>query len=378
MGFLNQNRFLLRAVVALVVFSGIQLGAAEKDDESFWDKTEVTGSVDLNYHYNINRPTSTGAAVAANGYRVFDVNPNTFNVGLVELAIENNPADWIGFRSDLDFGRDAAFYHAAGLGAATDIFDLQQAYMTLKADVGNGLTFKIGKFVTLHGAEVIEAASNRNASRSLLFNYAIPFTHTGVLVSTPFSDMVSLDVGIVNGWNNVLDNNNGKSFHLMFTVKPTDQITWYLGGSVGPEAAGNDGTYRFLVDTTISYALNDDWTFTLNYDLGQDNTVGGGSGGVDWQGFAAYVDWKSTESFGLTLRGEYYDDDVATLGPPTGATASGRLFEGTLTSHWYLADGLDLRFEFRHDHGNAASFLNGSGTSKRFQDTLGTQLVYSF
>ncbi len=367
------------AVLVALTFSTSPAWSEPKGGDSFWDKTEVTGSVDLNYHYNMNRPTTTAAAAAANGYRLFDVNPNTFRVALVDLAIENNPTDWVTFRTDLDFGQDAAIFHAAGLGAATDIFDLQQAFMALKADVGNGLTFKLGKFVTMHGAEVIEAAANRNASRSLLFNYAIPFTHTGILASYPFSDYVALDLGVVNGWNNVLDNNNGKSIHGMLTIKPIETVTWYLGGTFGPETGGNDRTIRSLLDTTVTYAPVEIWAFTLNYNLGRDAGIAGASSGAaDWQGFAAYADWKTTDTYGFTLRGEYYDDDVGTLGLPTGATASGKLFEGTLTSHWYLTDGMDLRFEYRHDQGNNASFLKGNGTSKKFQDTLGTQLVYAF
>jgi len=368
---------------------------AEQDDGSvtFWKKTKVSGTFDLNYNYNLNRPTTTAVQVAAgtaatNGYRTFDANSNTFNISLVEIALENSPTDWATFRTDLDFGRDVQAYHSFGLsgaaataGVATDIFDLQQAYLALKAEnVGNGLTFKLGKFVTMHGAEVIEASANRNASRGLLFNYAIPFAHTGIMASYPFSDMVALDLGVVNGWNNVLDNNNGKSVHAMFTIKPTEKVTWYLGGTVGPEATARDGLITALLDTTVVYAPLEAWTFTLNYDLGRVQPVTGvTSGGMpDWQGFAAYADWKTADTYGFTLRTEYFDDDVGNLAPLTGAVASGKLFEGTLTSHWYLADGLDLRFEFRHDQGNNTSFLKGNGTSKKFQDTIGSQLVYAF
>ncbi|MBI4196510.1 MAG: porin [Deltaproteobacteria bacterium] len=372
----------------LFVVTSAELFAAEKKEDSFWDKTKVTGSADLNYNYNLNRPTTTpvlaaAGAQAANAYRVFDVSPNTFNVGLVELALENSPADWITFRTDLDFGRDAQFYHARGFGVGTDLFDLQQAFLVFNVDqVGHGLKIKAGKFVTMHGMEVIEAAANYNVSRGLLFNYAIPLTHTGILGSYSFSDQVSLDLGVVNGWNNVTDNNNGKSVHAMLTVKPVETVTFLLGGTVGPEQNGNDRTLRTLIDTSLIYAPTDHWTFAVNYDLGRDGGFGGTNGVADWQGVAAYADWKSGDLLGLTVRGEYLNDDTGAAGimagAATGATASTNLQEGTLTSHLYLADGMDLRFEYRHDHGNFGSFLRGNGTSRRFQDTLGAQLVYSF
>ncbi len=355
--------------------------AEDKEGGSFWDNTKVTGSLDVNYNYNFNRPTTAStAAPATNGYRLFDANANNFNVSLFELAIQNDPTDWFGLRADLDFGRDAATIHSPGLGGA-EFVDLQQAYATLKADIGNGLTFKVGKFVTMHGAEVIESAYNYNASRSFLFNYAIPFTHVGIMASYPFADWLNFDFAIVNGWNAAVDNNNGKSFHTMFTIKPFEKLTWYLGGTFGPEANGVDGQWRTLLDTTLSYAATDALTLALNYDLGRDGALAAGTGsrGIsDWQGIAAYAHWKPVEKFALSLRGEFYKDDVATLGAPTGSTASTKIGEGTLTTHYYIADGLDLRFEFRHDQGNQASFLKGNGTSKKYQDTIASQLVYSF
>lgn len=377
----------IKTIVGILIFSGGLVvmsppTVAGEGSTSFWEKTKVTGSVDVNYNYNLNRPTTTAAATAANGYRVFDGTPNIFNIGLVDIALENSPADWVTFRTDLDFGRDATFFHATGFGAGTDIFDLQQAHLILKADqVGNGLSFKIGKFVTLHGAEVIEAAANRNVSRSLLFNYAIPFTHTGVVAAYPFSDRLSLDLGVVNGWNNVVDNNNGKSVHGMFTIKPVDDVTWTLGGTVGPEANGRDGLVTGLIDTTVIYTPMEAWAFTLNYNWGRALPVAGTTsrGATDWQGIAAYADWKATDMCGLTFRGEYFDDDVGALGAvAVGTIASGKVFEGTLTSHTWLTEGLDLRFEFRHDQGNNNSFLRGTGAARKFQDTIASQLVYAF
>jgi hypothetical protein len=377
-----KSKILATLVLASAFFLPITTYAEEEGSIDFWKKTKVMGSLDFSYNYNFNRPTTTAAAAAANGYRTFDNRPNAFDPNLFELAVENSPSDWATLRTDLVFGTDATPIHAAGLGA-TEFIDLEQAYLALKAaDVGNGLTFKAGKFVTLHGAEVIEASANKNISRGLLFSYAIPFTHTGLVATYPFADEVSLDLGVVNGWNNVVDNNNGKSVHGMLTIKPMDKLTWFLGGTVGPEAAGNDRTIRTLIDTTLIYALDEAWTFTLNYDWGRDGSLvaAGSSGVADLQGIAAYIDWNSGDLLGLTLRGEHFrDDTLAAAGAAaTGATASGKVTEVTLTNHLYLADGLDLRFEFRHDHGNATSFLRGAGASRRFQDTIASQLVYSF
>ena len=85
--------------------------------------------------------------------------------------------------------------------------------MSYIAPLGTGLRFDFGKFVTHLGYELIEGYDgyNDNYSRSLLFNYAIPLTHTGVKASYSISPKVSLMAMVVNGWDDAIDNNSSKS-----------------------------------------------------------------------------------------------------------------------------------------------------------------------
>lgn len=79
-----------------------------------------------------------------------------------------------GFRVDLEGGFIPQASASAGLfrdadGAAGDL-DLQQAYVGYAANVGRGLRFDFGKFVTPMGYELIEGYDgyNDNATRSFL------------------------------------------------------------------------------------------------------------------------------------------------------------------------------------------------------------------
>ena len=56
-------------------------------------------------------------------------------------------------------------------------------------------------------SEVIEAKDNWNYSRSLLFALAIPYYHSGVRATYSPTDKISVMGTIVNGWNNVVENN---------------------------------------------------------------------------------------------------------------------------------------------------------------------------
>ena len=103
----------------------------------------------------------------------------------------------IGYKVKVSAGETAKLIHAAGLGtqptgtANPESFDITEAYISYTAPIGKGLRFDFGKMVTFVGAEVIEAIDNPNYSRSFLFNYAEPITHTGVKASYVFTDTVN-------------------------------------------------------------------------------------------------------------------------------------------------------------------------------------------
>ena len=102
--------------------------------------------------------------------------------------------------------------------------ELREAFVTFTVPIGAGLQVKGGKFVTLMGTEIISApgSPNPNISRSYLFGFAIPFTHTGVLFSYPVTSIFTLMGGPVTGWDNPRDNNRQPSFHGGFTLTPAE------------------------------------------------------------------------------------------------------------------------------------------------------------
>src|SRR5205823_1138365 len=87
---------------------------------------------------------------------------------------------------------------------------LSREFQSSESRVQPGLQLDFGKFVTSAGAEVIESHSNWNYSRSLLFAWAIPYYHFG-LRATETKGHFAGGFQVVNGWNNVEDNNSGKT-----------------------------------------------------------------------------------------------------------------------------------------------------------------------
>lgn len=344
----------------------------------WYQEIAVNGFVSTTYSYNFNRPAS-----GTNGYRVFDFDDNSIKLDVAELVIQKavaKPGD-VGFRVDAVAGGSIPRVSAAsGLfrdpatGRAQD-FDLQQALVSWIAPVGNGLRLDLGKFVTSHGYELIEGYDgfNDNATRSILFGYAIPFTHTGLKASYAFSDAISANFQIVNGWDNAKDNNSSKTLGVGLTLAPSSKVSLIANFMYGPEQTGNNGDNRSLLDLVATLKPSDTVTAGFNLDWGSETGAAGG-GTAAWWGVAGYLRLGVSPTFAFALRGEYFDDRD---GVRTGAVQT--LKEVTLTPEVKVGSHVVLRGDLRVDFSDIEVFENKDGAfAKKSQTTFLLNALYTF
>ncbi len=195
--------------------------------------TTLSGFVDIYYGQNFNNPASQ-----TNSLRFFDGGTNQFGLNLVELVVDKAPEvtnSRTGYHVALGFGQAMNAVNGSDHGGLGFDQYLKEAYFSYLAPVGKGLQVDAGKFVTPHGAEVIETKDNWNYSRGLLFSYAIPYYHFGVRAKYAFNDKYSLSGFFVNGWNNVVDNNTGKTYGIGFGWNPSKKFGIVQNYMVGPE-----------------------------------------------------------------------------------------------------------------------------------------------
>jgi hypothetical protein len=342
--------------------------AADQDPvASFFKQTELSGFVDVYFGCNFNTPGTRLSQL-----RSYDTQHDSFTLSLAELSLEKKPTveSRGGYRLDLDYGSTATIVHASEPGGTTTFQNVGQAYLSFLAPAGQGLQFDIGEFYTPIGNEVVKAKDNWNYSRSLLFTLAEPTYHSGVRVSYSLSDRVALGAYLVNGWNDVVDNNTGKTVGAQITLKPSAALTiveTYLGG---PEQAADNGDWRHLADTVLTYTATPKVSLAMNYDFGQDRVAGTR---VRWQGVAGYFRYQPIAWFALSPRAEWYDD-------PQGFTSGSAqsVKEITLTAELKHKGGTTMRIEYRRDVSNQTFFLNGGDGQVRNQDTLTFGFIYAF
>ena len=334
---------------------------------TFFRKTEIAGTLDTYFHYNFNHP-ATGALTPL---RNFDFGHNQFSFALAELAFIKAPTaeDRVGFRLDLDYGPVTDWVHSADPAGVEVVKHFQQAYVSYLAPVGSGLSFDVGKFVTQHGAEVIEAKDNWNYSRSLLFAWAIPYYHMGARVGYTPNDKVTLGATVNNGWNNVQDNNPQKTYGVQAVIKPIPSVSIVQNYMGGPEQPDNGEDWRHLADTTIMYTANDKFSVMGNYDYGRDRVAGET---VTWQGVALYAKGQLTPYFALVPRYEYFNDEDGFT-----TAAAQKLQEFTLTAELKHSQGLIMRLEYRRDWSDI-DFFSKNGDTTDNQNTFSVGFIYSF
>jgi hypothetical protein len=342
---------------------------------AFFRDIQVNAFVSFGDTYNLNSPTDQ-----LNGLRFFDNRSNNLGLDGAELVIQKAVAKAgdAGFRIDVVAGTALPKAQASGLNFGTG-GDLQQAYFSYIANAGTGLRFDVGKFVTSMGYELIEGYDgyNTNYSRSLLFNYAIPLTHTGVKASYSFSPKVSLMGIIANGWDNAVDNNAGKSFGGMLTILPAAPVALYINYMGGPEKADTNGFVRHVVDFITTLKVNDALSLAVNADYGIEQGASLVKAGDDavWSGVAAYATITPPAStFSLGLRLETFKDDGGTrLG-----FGKARANEFTITPAFKFGKNIVVRPEARYDWTDQPIFSDDKGVLKKNQGTVALEALWVY
>jgi hypothetical protein len=333
----------------------------------------VSGS----YTYNFNHPDS-----GKNQYRVFDFDDQRIKLDTATFTVQK-PADkpglW-GFRVDMAAGSSEpeitaarGFFRNAETGEAHD-FDIMQAYVSYDAPVGRGLRFDLGKFFAPMSYESASRydAYNDNASRSFLFGYAVPATNTGLKISYPFTDKVTGMVMVVQGWDNVKDNNSSKSVGAGITYVASPAFNVSLDWIGGPEQTDNTSHQRNVLDLYATWKLCDKITLGINADYGHEALAIAPDQSAQWSGVALYVIYAFSDRFSLGFRAERFDDRQ---GARTGIPQT--LKEVTLTPTFKVGKHWVFRGDLRRDWSDKAVFQEDAGYI-RHQPTASFNILFVY
>ncbi len=166
------------------------------------------------YQYNWNTPYDR-----VNLLRAYDTRANVFGIQQANVDRRKRARTWttgrrFGARVDLQFGQATETVQGSAANEPRpDVYrHIWQAYGTYVFPVGKGLQADFGKFASNLGYETNYAKDNNQFSRAYLFNF-LPFYHSGLRLSLPVSDKVTVMYMLTNGIQQTEDFNNFKSNH---------------------------------------------------------------------------------------------------------------------------------------------------------------------
>ena len=391
---------------------------------------KLSGYVDSGYSYNF---AGSGNQSNINGRLGTDTaQRGDFNLYAVKIAIEKaltseNKAQ-AGFRTDIMLGEDATYFLNRTGGATTNVDNnsnslfLEQAYVEIRAPVGNGWDFKVGKFVSVLGYEVMERPANMNTTFGLLFNL-MPLYYTGVFSSYKFDDYIDMKLGVVNGSNSdnntTLNPNAGDGCAVIASLDftaPSGNATWsnniqYSTGNDNNTSVSSTSTsqnseaavappgisvssFLFLYNSWGNWAprfADGKLLFAFDTLLGQATGSSTRPSNVNTcrYGAALYAKYQFNNWFYLAGRGESIgSNNSGAFGNQGSASTAANhvtgnnLWEYTLTAGFNVIDNLLIRTEYRMDwgsniYGTASGNQNGAQSGGPVY-YAGAEVVYSF
>lgn len=347
-----------------------QTADTTKPQEAF----KLSGSADVYYKYNFNKNLTDNKTSFTNSH-------NSFELGMVSLKMEHGFKKG-SFVADVGFGRRASEFSyndtvnsKNGLAVA-----IKQLY------VGYQLTDKIkvslGSFATHVGYELVDAYLNRNYSMSYMFSNG-PFFNTGAKVDFAITPYLSAMLGVFNPTDlKTVDFSDHKYIGAQVGFTPASvPLKLYLNYLGGKDTAG---VQNHQLDFVATYQVNKvvglgyNGTFSRYHETIEKNGNGNGGsyGSVKWWGSALYVNLDFTEDFGLTLRGEYFDDKDQ-LKTFASSLEGGNVTAGTVTFN-YKAGNLTIMPEFRIDKASKDIFSKPSGAATSTTANVLLAAVYHF
>ncbi len=321
---------------------------------------KLTGFAEGSYSYSGH---SVGTTIVG---RLYDRLQNTFALNALAVVLDKpyDPTKFsAGFHTEVLVGQDASVIQSNGFFGPGTPADVPHLYVTLNVPTasGNGLQFKVGRMVTLMGVEVIETYANPNWSEANQFIYVENFTGTGVSVETKFNDHVDAQFRVINGWDQVVDNNTRKSLMGRVGIYPDALTSIGVVGFWGPEEAGNNTANRYGVDGLFWRKLGKTQVWVQG-DYGQEQAnaaLPDPTQDAKWWALGAWVTYDFSPTAGLALRGDYVNDqngartsNVLGFSPNTGQ----KFGSGTATLNIRAWPNAVVRPEVRYDRSTLATF----------------------
>ena len=353
-------RKLTTCVVVLLAAAGRQSAAQDAKLETETNPLVVSGfAVGLSsYDRNLAQSTALGSKLALSVFRPW--------------------SDQLYF-----FGQLTTHLEAADSGPPATAIEIDNFIINWTPARLSTLSLSFGRFDAPIGFERDDEPLNLIPTTSFTFENARPVKFTGLMARYTLNPKISVLGMIANGWDQVADNNSGKTAGFKLQVFPSSGLAVAGGVFYGPERDSTNGSPRTLFTGDAT------WQPVQRLIL-QAEAHRGSEAGTHWTGVVGQAFWRVGRSTGLTVRGEVMDD------PDGVRTGTAQQLSSFTISPWYFyreaQEGVFSNVEFtsfrlpafsirpavRIDHSDQPVFEKKDGSLVRSNVTALVELVYLF
>jgi hypothetical protein len=328
------------------------LAATSRAQEAPPPPITFSGFVDVHFAWNGNRPDNHQNFYPGAGTTAKRANEFAINLAQVQWTRPVSEQQPVGFTLGLVAGEGTDVVHGGEPGGADKFRHVYQASVAYR--LPGGLVLEGGVYPSHIGMEGFYSKDNWNYTRSII-GESSPYYQTGIKASYAFNEHWSGRVDLLNGWQLINDNNNGKSLGTQIAYT-SDVLTASLNTLIGPELAGDDDSLRKFVDLVVL------WKTTPSLQLG--GTVDFGSqeiantGDANWNGGGVYARYALNDRNAIAFRAERFHD------PDNGITGFAQTVrEATVTYEARPHENLIFKLEGRYDKSNADVFFEKNDTT---------------
>jgi hypothetical protein len=316
-------------------------------------RLKVEGQVDVYYSLNFNRPADGASFIPGTGTTA--KRANEFSVNLATVGVGVDPAP-VGMNLRVGYGTAMEVLHAgepSGTAIGPEVWrHVHQASMSFAR---GPLTLEAGVYPSHIGLESFQSQLNWTYTRSWMGELS-PYYQTGLKGTWRFSDAWSAQLHLINGWQNIGENNRGKALGTQVAYAG-ERLSASFNTFIGAESTeGSDGL-RLFGDAVATYKVTDAFSLALTTDVGTQRIPE--THWALWYAAGLNARLQLSEPVALAARAEFYRDRDGLIS----GTAQ-RLTEGTLTLEVRPAEHLTLKLEARHDRSTTDVFTGHDTTEE--------------
>ena len=263
------------------------------------------GFVDGYYAYDFNRPPGHDRVFTTQAQRHDEF---AVNLAHVEAKYQSTRARG---RLALQAGTSVHANYAGepdSIAGFQNLFPLiQEAYAGIA--VTPTLWVDAGIFFSHIGGESWISADNPNYTRSLPAEFS-PYYETGVRASWQAAPSLAVTAVVVNGWQNISENNHDKAAGIRLDWTASPAVTLSYSNFVGrePHASTGDHDVRFFNDVSARITPSSRVLIIPTFDIGTQD-------GDTWYGASLVGRYAVTPTVAVNGRVDRYDDRDGVIAP---------------------------------------------------------------